>query len=354
MSKSNTPHQQILPKYGSLQISTVPRGRAVPLIYGTTKITCDMIWAGGFFSVKVTPPAPHVNAGKGFGGGSTPAGTPTFYYFAALMWAVMEGPMTYLTALRNGSTWVFFDGASPPITWPVVSSPGQNDPNLGQTGFEAYPLIQATSGVGTAFNSDYPWTLQSLDRNRLADAEANQMINAQGNISPISNPGYMYDGTHFNHLPNSNAYASQPITLQYGVPFQAPPPYITANFIGQDIPYHYTATIFSYNYQLGQSATPPNLEAWVTGLMPYDYMGVTTGGISIIDSCVTDVIYDLLTDGVHGLGQLPAFIDLFGSWATMKNFCVASGLFVSVVVQGQQQISQIVQQLLTHVIGESW
>jgi hypothetical protein len=352
MGKAQTPSQHITrPTAQLFAISTVARGKGVPVLYGTNKVSADLIWTRDFHFVSVAQRTQgNVHAGKGFGGGGggqQSPGNQTLYYFAALLYAICEGPIQGIVAIRSGSTWVYFDGGMPYASWPQTA--GNLSVNTGAA-FEGYPLASTLPGVSGTYATQIPlWILQT-DRPTLAYFKANSMINVQGQISPINNAGYQYDGTHFDHIPGSVTWASEGVGIQYGTAFQAPPPYISSRYPGEDIPYSRVATLFFPAFQLGQSASPPALEIWVIGMLAYDPAGVTTG-TPILDAMPYSIITDLLTDPVHGLGVSPAYID---SMWQFRAFTVASGLFLSVSITGQQQIQQIIQLIMQQTVCDMW
>ncbi len=350
MSKPSTPKPAVTPHYNSLQISTVGRGKGVPLLYGTNKLSGDLIWTRDFYYYAYQNRSGGASGGKGFGAGSggSASGSTTIYYFAALLYAICEGPISGIIAVRNGSNWTFFNGYWDPRVWPVVTS--GNTPVPAQGGYEAYPLLSQLPGSPTSFSNQLPIWIQNTSLAQLAAYEANDMMNIQNGISPINNSGFMYDGTHFDHVPNTNVWESESMTGSIGLTFQAPPPYISSRYPSEAIPYSRVAYAFFPSFQMGQSASPPNPEFWVIGMGAYDVTGTITG-TPVFDASPYVIIYDLLTDPVHGLGASGAYID---SMTQFNNFCVASGMFLSASINGQQQIQQIIQLITQQTVAETW
>ena len=122
--KQSTPVQSTTPRYSSLQVSTTPRGRVVPLVYGTHKVTSDMIWAQDFHFVTYTPQNSN-SSGKGGGGsgGKGATGRSEYYYFSAFLSALCEGPIYSFVAARDGSMWVYFNAGAPVTAWPMWLDP---------------------------------------------------------------------------------------------------------------------------------------------------------------------------------------------------------------------------------------
>ena len=338
----------------------MPRGRGIALLYGTNKITANTIWAGPLWNQKYTQSSGSGGKG-GLGGGGGKGGAPgavTYYYFAPLMGAICEGPITAFIAARTGSQWVFFDGTQPPPSWPTVlgNTPGYASfPAVG-TGFEGYPLLANIGQADLIHRTQMQlWAMQPNSFQGLwAFWESNDMLDSQGNVNPINNNGFIWNGQQWNHVASS-VWESQGFTLMYGTALQPPPPYITSTFPQQALSYHYTAYWFSPAWQLGQSATPPNIEWWIAGLAPYDFRGTSTG-FYILDANPEAIVVDILTNPIHGLGYASSWLDT-ASGATMdqfSKFCVSSGLFLSAMIDGQQQAKDIIREICKETVSSVW
>jgi hypothetical protein len=83
----NTTISTIEPVAGSLRVQTAVYGSVVPLVYGRTRISGNLIWFGGFTAIPHT--SSQSSGGKG-GGGVTQQST-TYTYTAAVAMALGEG-----------------------------------------------------------------------------------------------------------------------------------------------------------------------------------------------------------------------------------------------------------------------
>jgi hypothetical protein len=81
-SKSNSP--SAVPQFTGLQIQTSSNAVPITLLWGTTKVSPNVIWTGGFYSVTQTQP----QGGKG--GGHQVSG---YEYFTSFAMGVCEGPV---------------------------------------------------------------------------------------------------------------------------------------------------------------------------------------------------------------------------------------------------------------------
>jgi hypothetical protein len=100
-SSSSTNGQQTTQAAG-IRVQTSIYGRAVPIVYGTNRISGNLIWYGNFTAI----PQSQKSGGKGGGGSST-----SYTYTAAVEIALCEGPI-----LNVGSVWASNN---------VLTGPGQ-------------------------------------------------------------------------------------------------------------------------------------------------------------------------------------------------------------------------------------
>jgi hypothetical protein len=90
-SKSSTAQSQSTPSYGSLSLQSSTQGVVVPVVYGTMRLTGNLIWYGDFVAV------PHSSGRSGGGGkGGSPSGgggSTSYTYQAAFAFGVAAGPV---------------------------------------------------------------------------------------------------------------------------------------------------------------------------------------------------------------------------------------------------------------------
>lgn len=84
------------PRLGALQVQQSSYGLALPIVYGRTRISGNLIWYGDFTAVAHTTTTS--SGGKGGGGGVTQEST-TYTYEAAVMMALCEGPVTGIVSI---------------------------------------------------------------------------------------------------------------------------------------------------------------------------------------------------------------------------------------------------------------
>lgn len=100
MGGSSTTISNLAPMAGNLRVQTAVYGAVIPLVYGRTRISGNLIWYGGFQAIPHTTST--TSGGKG-GGGVTQNDT-TYTYTAALMMALGEGVMNGVVSAWSGKT----------------------------------------------------------------------------------------------------------------------------------------------------------------------------------------------------------------------------------------------------------
>lgn len=88
------------PRIGALLIQTSAYGLPIPIVYGTTRISGNLIWYGDFTAIAHTETSSSGGGGKG-GGGTTTTST-TYTYTTALQLGLSEGPGVSLGTLWAG------------------------------------------------------------------------------------------------------------------------------------------------------------------------------------------------------------------------------------------------------------
>jgi hypothetical protein len=100
MGGKNTTISNMQPAAGNLRIQTSVYGAAIPLIYGTTRVSGNLVWFGGFKAIPHTTTT--TQGGKG--GGKVRTENTTFTYEAALIMAIGEGVLNNVLSAWKGKT----------------------------------------------------------------------------------------------------------------------------------------------------------------------------------------------------------------------------------------------------------
>jgi hypothetical protein len=125
-----------VPHYTGLQIQTSSNAVPIAIVWGTAKIAPNVIWTGGFYSVKKTDKS----GGKGGGGGAQVTG---YEYFSHFAMGLCEGPIggfgkiwvgqsIYGGLYGSGLTFSRY-GGTPQAPWPFLT-PTYGQQALGYNG----------------------------------------------------------------------------------------------------------------------------------------------------------------------------------------------------------------------------
>lgn len=222
-------------KLGALSIQSSTYGLPINLIWGTTRVTGNMIWYGDFVAIPHTQTQSSGGGGKG-GGGVTSSNT-TYTYTCALMLALCEGVIAGI-----GKIWSGKDKTTPAI--------------LG-------------------------------------------------------------------------------LNIFAGAPGQTPWSFLTGNHPDQALSYPALAYVSNSAFDLGNSASLPNLS--------FEVQGARIFGSGIVDAMPDMVLSDFMTSPVSGVGFASAKL---GDLTAYKTYTQAMGLFISPALTQQQQAAQTVTDLM--------
>jgi len=126
------------------------------------------------------------------------------------------------------------------------------------------------------------------------------------------------------------------LTLFSGTASQSVWSYLSSAWAAQAIPYESLCYVCNSNYKLGSSAALPNHGFEVAG--PFAYSMISNGAPNG-DANPSDIVADFLTNPQYSIGLNSAQIDA-ASLAYYKTYCTAAGIFLSPVLDTQEQISQ--------------
>lgn len=166
----------------SVRIQSSAYGKAIPIIYGTNRIAGNLLWYGDFQAITTT--SSQSAGGKGGGGGSSRITQSSTDYYAALCFALCEGPIFGVGNIYKGKEihtlsdlgLTLFSGTVPTQTpWGYLTTnhPGQD---LGYEGL-AYVAVSNSHLDQNANLPNYNYEIQGLLQyysaatGQLADAE---------------------------------------------------------------------------------------------------------------------------------------------------------------------------------------
>lgn len=328
-----------------LRAQTSIYGGVIPLIYGRARVPGNILWYGDFVALKQK-----AQGGKGglFGGGGKGGGS-TYVYRAAVAIALGIGPMSALYNVYDSAGQLTLNTATE--TYTVGGGLTYTAAHAGATTF--YGDFGVTRGdaysVGpfTDFGSPSPVTLSGTQQTPMvlvlsAPGAGQYMVSATGTYTfSAADTGKVMTLVYAWSTPYVASPGSTPpitlanLTFFNGAQGQAAWGYLTTNHSSQALGYTGVAYVGSPSMNLGSSGALPNLTFEVGGLLPF--------GGGIIDSNPRDVLYDLLTNALYGLGFPSGEI---GDLSNYSAYCVANGLFMSPVFDSDQAANQWIKPIL--------
>ena len=169
--------------YASIRIQTSTQGVCIPVIFGTQRITGNLIWAGDF-------QANAVSSGGGGKGGGGKGGTTSYEYYSSYQMGICEGPIVGIGQVWNGkaisttppSDMVIGLGGYPQLPWGYLLT---NHPSqaLGYPGL-AYAAIPNTDLGASNTLPQTSYEVQGM--NRLAGTQTSKAVYTISDTSPYS------------------------------------------------------------------------------------------------------------------------------------------------------------------------
>jgi len=153
--------------------------------------------------------------------------------------------------------------------------------------------------------------------------------------------GRAWNGTAKGH--RRDHMASLYWSMHTGALGQLPWPYLTTKHPGHDLGYTGIAYAARHDWNLGSSANLPNMTFEVFGLLS-TVTGNSTAGYSGTDANAGDIIADILTNQIYACGQ-PSSI-LGNVLTTFKQYCLAAGYNLSLVLDQQKKATEWIKDLL--------
>lgn len=311
----NSPSQPT-PASGLL-VQSSAYGLPVPIVYGRTRVTANMLWYGDFTAIPQ-----HASSGTGKGGTSP---TTSYNYTASFVMGLCEGPISYVNA-------VFSNQAQ--YLNPCASAVQANGPfQTAETFVVPSNGLIRVSQAG-AFASDVGvvgvigWVTTNLNPT-LDYTETNGLYSFSGS----------WVGAHVTI--NYSYYTYTSVGAIYtgflGSYPQSPWGYLTTYHPGQDLGYGGMAYVAAANYNLSNNNTVPNQSFDITGILAQSIGGSVVGAIP------GQILPDFLTNAEYGAGFPASQIGSTANWIT---YTMAAGIFLSPKYDTQAAASDAVTRMM--------
>lgn len=311
-------------RYTQMQVQTSAQGLPVQIVWGAARIAPNLFWYGDFTS---TP----ANSGKGGGKGGSKGG-PGYTYTAAVMLGLCEGPLTdmhiaYPAHFPNANTFIGqvwrdqaqlttlaklnltpFSGSAFQPVWSYLSTnhPGQ-----------AIAYSSLAYVASPKYNLGYSPSLPDHGFEVFSAFAGTYVRNAQS-FTPTGTTSNMTGGSLY--ISSDSNFNNQVFTFVQG---------LNGNLIF--IPG------FPGSSRGGGTLT---LQSG-TGPMSIAYSASAASAPPIYDANPADIIEDFLTNAQYSIGLSASQIDSAGL-AFYKTYCAAQGIFLSPVLDTQEQVSQTI------------
>lgn len=328
------------PIISSLRVTTALAGKPIPLLYGKTRVSPNVIEYTDFKTIANNSQS----ASGGKGGGSSNNTTTTNSYTAALEMAICQGPMNAVTqvwkdkAVYTGTVVaatisatqgavVNSDGSSTVIT---VVNAATYVTDQGITVSGAGPGVHGGSG-----NLDNQWLSYRLvaGTDYTLSGGTYTLLAAFCALWPgcVLQIGYTY--TVPSYTPDALAFAGlAPIHGQIG---QAAWSYMVGAHPSVALGYSGICLAVASAYPLDSSGSVPNCSFEVD--TPWGFNATTR------DANPRDILYDLLTNPYYGAYYPAARVGDLSNWS---NYCIASYFFLSPCWSDQKSLQDIITQLM--------
>lgn len=300
-------------RIGSMRIQTSAYGLVVPLVYGRTRITGNLMHYGDFRAIKHK----QKSGGKG-GGGTTQI---TYTYEATVMMGLCEGQIVDVKAVWKGKDKhgdQFDTLQEQPNTVPLA----------------APYTITIAGWVEDAYVFSADGTMERLPSGDALLLQANQYTVANG-VYTFS-PDMAGQTVYITCTVLTPLLSTLNMSYFNGAANQAPWDFLVTNHPDQALSYPGVAYIAASAYELDSSASLENHSFEVVARLPYDVAN------NIFDANPKDVLVDLLTNATYGAG-FPA--NKLDSLTQFSNYCIAAGILISPYWANQRPTHEYVTEL---------
>lgn len=328
------------PAVGAIKIQQSTYGLVLPIVYGRTRITGNLIWYGDFKAVAHT-----VTTQSGGKGGGAPKQTETSYtYTASVAMGLCEGPILGIRTAWRGKK--IYTGS----TYSGTTVRGEESRTYG--GF-ALTMAHVTGWVNVSVEVQLSNEFEDDFRHRRA---ATWMSLRQGSdytcsagVYTITSPNvgvgdllrFVY--TYVSTDTGLSCLSQIGLDIKNGTPAQSAWSYLTTNHPSQALTYSSIAYVTGANYALGSDASVENHAFEIES----SFMFSST----IPDANPAPVVKDALSNPQYGAG--------FGAEKIVttdyQDACTAQGIFLSPALTAQQSAASFLEAMavLTNV-GLVW
>jgi hypothetical protein len=351
-SAPKSPISQQSTRLWGYRVQTSVYGRGIPIIYGTTRVSGNVIWTGDWQAVEAKQGGK--GGGKGSGSGKGGSQDKQYTYRTALMIGLCQGPVEGILSVWQDRTQMkvyLIDEA-------YTISGGTH--NVGQK-------ANFFSDLGVSRSDAYSVTANdhfSPGQVTLSGTQGTPMQRVGGSPGAgqysVNNGTYTFSGAdsgkhvviHYSWTPPGTTASGQPLTdlnlaLFTGDSAQTPWGFLTTNHPDQALTYPKLCYVANESFDLGSSGMVSNLS--------FEIMSPIHVGGGVLDANPADIIEDALTNpdyGVRGftVGDLPDYTTStvgIGTTSELRTYCQANGIFLSPMFDQQSSAASVLEEILT-------
>lgn len=310
------------PRYGQLNVQSSVQGTPVAIGWGTFRCAPNLIWYGDFQSQPVQNGK---GGGKGFGKGGQ-----GYTYSTAVAMGLCEGPLTDMHTLFPA----FYPNAGTYVGSVWVQQAQKT--TLAKINLE---IEQGTASQGTwsFLTSNFP--LQAIPYSSLAYLHSDSY---QLGYAPEL-PNHSFEV--FSKGAGGYTQALQSFTVsQIPVHLNGGDIYTATGFGAQRFTYidHYgSSTELCFSPAVGSGGAGTLTLVQGVGPPTITFSAAAKANVPVLDANPADIVSDFLTNPQYSIGLTSDKIDST-SLATYRTYCAAQGLFLSPVLDNQEQVSSVI------------
>jgi Putative phage tail protein len=373
------------PALGGMNVQQSAYGTIIPIVYGTNRVTGNLLWYGNFVA---TQQAQSQQGGKGGvgggGGGKGGGGSGSYTYSASLAIGICEGPIQGIGTVWQSKTvtdlagvgGALFTGTNGQSPWGyLVSQFGTTTENHTVPASAPYTITIGSAWTG---NTSVSWQSTTVPYAAVGSSPAAQQYSVSAGTYTFNaaNAGttvtikwidqYASTVTSPFIIPSTAPYQiTVPAISGYSstVSVNAPPaPFVLTT--GTPSAGHYTVTAGVYTFNAADAGAPIAITYTTASSIALGYSNLAYVGFANCDLGSTantpQFSYEVQGLKIIGSGNQDAYADevvsdfldrsafptaYIGDLSTYANYTKAMGFFVSPAITSQQQANQLLSDL---------
>jgi hypothetical protein len=328
-------------KIQALRVQTSAYGQPIKIVYGTQRISDVLLDFDDFIATAHV--SQQTQGGKG--GPSAQTNTTTTYtYSVAFIGALCEGPIAAILDVWDTKGHFPVQTSSYTAVVPggltiTVPQAANFTLDIGATRADAFSIPVDDYGDFIRGHHTFVGTQQTPLTLVGSAPAAGQYSQAAGvytfNVAELGQTitiKYVYSTPTASG--NGQPLGQLGLTLFKGARPATAWTYMTTRHPSKALAYSGLANVANSSMDCGSSGTLPNLSFEVVGLLPFAGQK---------DCNPKSILVDMLTSTLYGLGWSASKIGDLTQWS---NYCVASGTFLSLAIESQSSVTELVQELL--------